>query len=90
MVFLISFLAATQLALADQVPLGSLAASRSQPASCPNAGLSCQAGANITDTCCMNYPGGQFSLTQFWNSDASKGPPGYLGPAESWTIHGLW
>lgn len=38
----------------------------------------------------MNYPGGQFALTQFWNSDPHAGPPGYLGPNNTWTIHGLW
>jgi ribonuclease T2 len=58
---------------------------------CPDAGLSCSNNAfSIHDTCCTNTPGGQFAQTQFWNSDASAGPPGYLGPNNTWTIHGLW
>lgn len=60
--------------------------------SCPNAGLSCQKKSTFDppDTCCLNYPGGQFALTQFWNSNPYAGPPGYLGPKDAWTIHGLW
>ena len=59
--------------------------------SCPNPSLSCQnGGGSVSDTCCTNYPGGQFALTQFWNSDPHAGPPGYLGPNNTWTIHGLW
>jgi ribonuclease T2 len=61
------------------------------PRSCPaNPPLSCQVPQPLTDSCCFNSPGGQFAQTQFWNSDETKGPPGYLGPKESWTIHGLW
>lgn len=60
--------------------------------SCPvNPPLSCTSGALAMDnSCCTNYPGGQFALTQFWNSDAEAGVPGYLGPRENWTLHGLW
>lgn len=59
--------------------------------SCSHPSLSCQnSGGSVSDTCCMNYPGGQFALTQFWNSDPHAGPPGYLGPNNTWTIHGLW
>ncbi|RMZ77777.1 hypothetical protein DV737_g4242, partial [Chaetothyriales sp. CBS 132003] len=36
------------------------------------------------DACCLNFPGGHFLHTQFWDSSPS------LGPADSWTIHGLW
>lgn len=58
--------------------------------SCPNAHLSCSSGSPVTDMCCFNAPGGQFSLTQFWNSDPSKSRFDYLGPEDSFTIHGLW
>jgi hypothetical protein len=61
------------------------------PRSCPvDPPLSCQVPPPLTDSCCFNSPGGMFAATQFWNSDAARGPPGYLGPKESWTIHGLW
>jgi hypothetical protein len=62
------------------------------PSSCPaNPPLSCALlDPQSVDTCCLNYPGGQILQTQFWNSDSTKGPPGYLGPKDSWTIHGLW
>ncbi|KAF2400498.1 ribonuclease T2 [Trichodelitschia bisporula] len=58
---------------------------------CPQPGLSCPAPGYV-NTCCTNTPGGQFALTQFWNSDPRQGPrnPGYIGPATSWTIHGMW
>ncbi|EXJ88933.1 hypothetical protein A1O3_01997 [Capronia epimyces CBS 606.96] len=36
------------------------------------------------NTCCVNHPSGHFLQTQFWDT----APP--LGPADSWTIHGLW
>ncbi|RMD42391.1 hypothetical protein DV735_g2714, partial [Chaetothyriales sp. CBS 134920] len=36
------------------------------------------------DTCCVNSPGGIFLQTQFWDTSPS------LGPADAWTIHGLW
>jgi ribonuclease T2 len=73
----------------SQVPLASNPTTVGAPKTCPNAGLSCSSAA-IFDTCCINAPGGQFAQTQFWNSDASAGPPGYLGPNNTWTIHGLW
>lgn len=57
---------------------------------CPNPSMSCPRDFAVSDTCCINAPGGQFAATQFWNSDAYSGPPGYLGPNNSWTIHGLW
>lgn len=85
-------------ALAQAVFFGSQIPLQTDPSStifgtariCPNEGLSCPQNSTVSDTCCMNSPGGQFAQTQFWNSDASAGPPGYLGPNTSWTIHGLW
>jgi hypothetical protein len=44
--------------------------------------MSCSAQANQTDSCCVENPGGLLLLTQLYNSK--------LGPANSWTIHGLW
>lgn len=52
--------------------------------SCPNAQLSCHNSSTVADTCCFNYPGGQFLQTQFWDTN----PPN--GPRDSWTMHGLW
>lgn len=51
---------------------------------CPNPQLSCQSEFKAQDTCCFNYPGGQFLQTQFWDAE-----PAY-GPDDHWTIHGLW
>lgn len=51
---------------------------------CPNAELSCQSRYHGQNTCCFNYPGGQFLQTQFWDADPAAGPD------DSWTIHGLW
>ncbi|TID16474.1 ribonuclease T2 [Venturia nashicola] len=73
----------------SQTPLASTPLALGSPKTCPNNGLSC-ATTSVFDTCCINAPGGQFAQTQFWNSDASAGPPGYLGPNNTWTIHGLW
>ncbi|KAI9172611.1 Ribonuclease T2-like protein [Paramyrothecium foliicola] len=53
--------------------------------SCPlDAPLSCQNTTAYDNTCCFNFPGGQVLLTQFWDTKPST------GPADSWTIHGLW
>jgi ribonuclease T2 len=52
--------------------------------SCPNAQLSCHNSSAVADTCCFNYPGGQFLQTQFWDTSPPNGPP------NSWTMHGLW
>ncbi|KAL2842361.1 ribonuclease T2-like protein [Aspergillus pseudoustus] len=46
--------------------------------------VSCQTSYHGQDRCCFNYPGGQMLQTQFWDADPA------IGPAESWTIHGLW
>ena len=51
---------------------------------CPGSEVSCQANYHGQDTCCFNYPGGQMLQTQFWDADPA------IGPADSWTIHGLW
>lgn len=45
--------------------------------------LSCE-NTTTVDTCCVNYPGGDLLQTQFWDTDPST------GPADSWTVHGLW
>ncbi|KAH8891975.1 ribonuclease t2 [Thozetella sp. PMI_491] len=60
---------------------GALASSLSCPVDAP---LSCQNTTSYENTCCFNYPGGDLLLTQFWDTDPST------GPADSWTIHGLW
>lgn len=52
---------------------------------CPSdAPLSCHNTTSYEDTCCLSAPGGQILLTQFWDTAPST------GPADSWTIHGLW
>ena len=38
----------------------------------------------VADTCCFNYSGRDLLLTQFWDTAPST------GPADSWTVHGLW
>ncbi|RMZ84484.1 hypothetical protein DV738_g727, partial [Chaetothyriales sp. CBS 135597] len=56
-----------------------------QEQTCPNPQLSCPTTTTPNvDTCCVNSPGGIFLQTQFWDTSPS------LGPADSWTIHGLW
>ncbi|KAM0790833.1 hypothetical protein ACM66B_004678 [Microbotryomycetes sp. NB124-2] len=78
--FLSSLIAAsTTIQLSQAAPLQARDA-----ATCPTStSLSCPASSGV-NTCCTNYPGGQFQLTQFWDSD----PP--TGPSDSWTVHGLW
>lgn len=44
--------------------------------------LSCSSRSNVTDSCCVENPGGLLLQTQLYNPR--------LGPADSWTIHGLW
>ena len=61
-----------------------LAASSATLQSCPNPQLSCHNTSAVADTCCFNAPGGQLLQTQFWDTDPSE------GPADSWTLHGLW
>ncbi|KAG9239069.1 ribonuclease-like protein T2 [Amylocarpus encephaloides] len=50
---------------------------------CTNPLTSC-GSTTSSDTCCYNSPGGQFALTQFWDTNPST------GPSDSWTVHGLW
>ncbi|VDC04253.1 unnamed protein product [Peniophora sp. CBMAI 1063] len=35
-------------------------------------------------SCCVEYPGGLITQTQFWDTDVPD------SPSDSWTIHGLW
>ncbi|ESZ96093.1 hypothetical protein SBOR_3570 [Sclerotinia borealis F-4128] len=65
--------------LAPAAHAASLAAT---PLVCSNPTLSCSGSS--TNTCCFNTPGGQMVQTQFWDANPST------GPANSWTIHGLW
>ena len=46
--------------------------------------LSCHNKSAVANTCCFNYPGGLLLQTQFWDSDPAT------GPADHWTVHGLW
>lgn len=67
------------------IALGSLvglavAAASVCPASAP---LSCQSSGTIQNTCCTEVQG-QVLQVQFWDSSPAT------GPANSWTIHGLW
>ena len=67
----------------DQQPLASSQLSESQ--TCPQPHISCPSSTpSDVDTCCLNHPSGHFLMTQFWDASPS------LGPADSWTIHGLW
>ena len=55
-----------------------------EPPSCPaNSALSCSNTTNTPGTCCFES-GGQVLQTQFWDTNPAT------GPANSWTIHGLW
>lgn len=60
---------------------GALAALQSCPSDSP---FSCQNNTAVADSCCFNAPGGALLQTQFWDTDPAT------GPADSWTIHGLW
>ncbi|UPX15714.1 Ribonuclease T(2) [Ascochyta rabiei] len=57
-----------------------VAAASACPASAP---LSCQSTGTIQNTCCTEAQG-QILQVQFWDSSPAT------GPANSWTIHGLW
>ena len=46
--------------------------------------LSCHNTTAVANTCCFNAPGGDLLQTQFWDTNPAT------GPADSWTIHGLW
>jgi len=45
---------------------------------------SCSIDSPPQDACCYEYPGGLLLQTQFWDTHPA------IGPADSWTIHGLW
>lgn len=65
--------------------VGLAAAASPFASTCPvDVPLSCNNQTAYEDSCCMEYPGGQVLLTQFWDTDPST------GPEDSWTIHGLW
>ena len=49
-----------------------------------NTPLSCHNTTAVKDLCCFNYPGGQVLQVQFWDTNPAT------GPANHWTIHGLW
>ena len=51
---------------------------------CSHPQLSCHNTSAVPESCCFNYPGGLFLQTQFWDARPA------VGPADSWTIHGLW
>lgn len=52
--------------------------------SCPMPQLSCHNTTVVENLCCFNAPGGQLLQTQFWDTAPAT------GPADSWTLHGLW
>ncbi|OBT69838.1 hypothetical protein VE03_00989 [Pseudogymnoascus sp. 23342-1-I1] len=68
----------------SQAPTSSASTLPPTPMSCSNPQLSCHNTTVQADLCCFNAPGGQLLLTQFWDTDPST------GPADAWTIHGLW
>jgi hypothetical protein len=49
---------------------------------CSDTIRSCSLASPFGNRCCVEHPAGLMLLTQLWN-------PG-LGPADAWTIHGLW
>ncbi|KAJ7087540.1 ribonuclease T2-like protein [Mycena belliarum] len=52
--------------------------------SCGGGVASCTNTTVVSDLCCFEAPGGLLLQTQFWDTKPST------GPANSWTIHGLW
>ncbi|KFZ09862.1 hypothetical protein V501_05462 [Pseudogymnoascus sp. VKM F-4519 (FW-2642)] len=68
----------------SEAPTSSATTLPPTPMSCANAQLSCHNTTAVADLCCFNAPGGQLLLTQFWDTAPST------GPADAWTIHGLW
>ncbi|KAL5121148.1 Ribonuclease T2 precursor (RNase T2) [Pleosporales sp. CAS-2024a] len=67
-----------------QVLLGGPAVRGTFTQQCASPQLSCHNTTAVPNLCCFNAPGGQLLQTQFWDTN----PP--TGPADSWTIHGLW
>lgn len=64
----------------SRMPRALLAASET----CNNPQLSCHNTTAVQNLCCFNAPGGSLLQTQFWDTNPAS------GPADSWTIHGLW
>ncbi|KAH6903241.1 hypothetical protein BKA70DRAFT_1227984 [Coprinopsis sp. MPI-PUGE-AT-0042] len=46
--------------------------------------ISCRNTTAAPNLCCFEHPGGLIVLPQFWDTKPAN------GPADSWTIHGLW
>lgn len=67
------------------IALGSFAGSAvaAVSACAASAPLSCQSSGSVQNTCCTEAQG-QVLQVQFWDSSPAT------GPANSWTIHGLW
>lgn len=82
-----SSLFATQnpLQQSESVSPFSISVTNNNPSSsCPaDSPLSCH-NDTLQPSCCFIAPGGQFLLTQFWDTNPS------IGPVDSWTLHGLW
>ncbi|KDQ33897.1 hypothetical protein PLEOSDRAFT_1091676 [Pleurotus ostreatus PC15] len=49
-----------------------------------NLPTSCGNTTAVENLCCFEHPGGLLLQTQFWDTEPAN------GPADSWTIHGLW
>ena len=59
--------------------------------SCPlNTPLSCSNSSAIADTCCFEYPGGIFLLTQFWDYMEPMNDEEKKVLEKKFTLHGLW
>lgn len=50
--------------------------------------LSCHNTTAVANTCCFASPGGLLLQTQFWDTLSSGAL--VTGPADAWTVHGLW
>lgn len=58
-----------------QVLLGSSEPVRAGSApACSSPQLSCHNSSVVENLCCFNYPGGQFLLTSFWDTNPVVGP----------------
>ncbi|KZV72481.1 ribonuclease T2 [Peniophora sp. CONT] len=63
------------------------AAAKQSVFSAPSSGCSTDVPISCDESkgsCCIEYPGGLITQTQFWDTDVPN------SPADSWTIHGLW
>ncbi|KAF8307607.1 ribonuclease T2 [Clavulina sp. PMI_390] len=52
--------------------------------SCGTSGPASCHGSASSNSCCYESPGGLLTQVQFWDTNP------VTGPADSWTIHGLW